>query len=471
MPIPAVSRGEGMFRKVLIRFGVGFLLLASVTVLATASGSSAVSFVSAAPFPSHDGGTPTHDCPGAGVNERHYCLVVTTYNNLAKFGGVEVDLTLQNYDQSSLTNPAASLTWTAAAVSFVSSTGPASCLPVAPSSPNVGQINCSFPNLPGVGSASDLSSQRPCITPVPPPSGPICSTVKLYFTADSSDPVVHFNATADVKESNPQNGANLDRQFVDDAPMTFDSNITEADKNADATVALPKAPFNKPRLHTTLGNAFLDFFSGSSPAFIAQFAASPGVACVLGVPCTGLDLNTDLSGAAGGTFSSTNQILWTADVASTNTNIVAVHTYDSVSLTSSAPNTLTAAGTRFASCDGVSFSPDGTPSGLTAGQAYFVIKATTNGTISTSFQVASSTTGKPISFDGNGPFLGSCVRIIGDKSSESTKACSASNPPKASDPPAAPKTPPLLCVAKVPNTNPGTVRAYLWDDANGHVGY
>ena len=90
---------------------------------------------------------------------------------------------------------------------------------------------------------------------------------------------------------------------------------------------------------------FLDFFSSSSPAFIAQFAASPGVACVLGVPCTGIDLNTDLSGAAGGTFSSTNQILWTADVASTNTNIVAVHTYDPVSLTSSAPNTLTAAGT------------------------------------------------------------------------------------------------------------------------------
>ena len=24
---------------------------------------------------------------------------------------------------------------------------------------------------------------------------------------------------------------------------------------------------------------------------------------------------------------------------------------------------------------------------------------------------------------------------------------------------------------EVPNTNPGTVRAYLWDDANGHVGY
>lgn len=455
-----------MFRKALIRFGVGFLLLASVTVLATASGSSAVGFVSTTATASHDGGTPSHACPGAGVNERHYCLVVTTYNNFAKFGGVEVDLTLQNYDQSSLTNPAASLMWTAAEanLSFVSSAGPASCSSVAAASPNVGQINCSFPNLPGVGSATDLSSQRPCVTPVPPPSGPICSTVKLYFTADSSVSAVHFNATADAKESNTQNGANLDRQIVEDAPMAFDNN-TEAGANADATVALPKAPFNKPRLHTSLGNAFLDFFSGSSPAFIAQFAASPGAACVLGVSCTGLDLNTDLSGAAGGTFSATNQILWTADVASTNTNIVAVHTYDPVSLTSSAPNTLTAAGTRFASCDGVSFTPGGTPGGLTAGQAYFVIKATTNGTASTSFQVASSTTGKAISFTGNGPFSGSCIRIIGDKPSELTKACSASVPP------AAPTTPPLLCVAKVQNTNPAAVRAYLWDDANGHVGY
>jgi hypothetical protein len=247
--------------------------------------------------------------------------------------------------------------------------------------------------------------------------------------------------------------------------MTFDDN-SGAGANEDATVLLPKAPFNKARLHSTLGNGFVDVSSGSSPAFIAQFAASNGVACVLDVSCAGLDLNTDLSGAAGGTFSANNQILWTADIASTNTNIVAVHTYDPVSITSSAPNTLTAAGTRFASCDGVTFSPGGTPTGLTAGQAYFVINKTTNGTTSTSFQVASSATGKPLSFTGSGPFSGSCIRIIGDKpASETTKPCTDTNPP------AAPKTPPALCVAKVPNTSPAIVRAYLWDDANGHVGY
>jgi hypothetical protein len=439
-----------MFRRVVSRLTMGALLVASVAALVGATaGSANVGFVTTTTYKSTDG---TNVCPGFGVNERHYCLVVTTYNNLERSGGLEIDLKLENWDESALTNPSTDVTWTNTNVNFVSS-NPSIC-----SLTSTGQVTCNFPNLPGVGSASG------------PNATPTTSSVKLFFGAAVAADVnsVNFKAVANAKESGNDNtgAANVESQTVDPAVVNFDTNA-----DADATVVLPTTGFNKPHLHTTLGNAFLDFTSGS-PAFIAQFAASSGVACVLNVLCTGLDLNTDLSGAATGTFTSTNQILWTADVASTNTNIVAVHTYDPVSITPSAPNTLTTAGTRFASCDGVTFSPGGTPSGLTAGQAYFVINATTNGTTSTSFQVASSATGKPIGFTGSGPFLGSCIRIIGDKpASETTKACAASDPPKASDPPAPPKTPPLLCVAKVPNTTPATVRAYLWDDANGHVGY
>jgi hypothetical protein len=424
---------------------MGALLIAAVAALVAATGGSAdVGFVTKSTFSSSDGnGVP---CPGFSVNERHYCLVVTTYNNLKKSGGVEVDLTLQNYDQSALTNPSAVLTWdnTNAGLSFLAS-NPSIC-----SSPSSGQVTCSFANLPGVGSASG-----PGVTPN-------SSSVKLFFGAAATADSVDFKAVGNAKESGNDNSgaANVESQTVDPATMTFDTD-GGAGANEDATVVLPTAPFNKPHLHATLGNAFVDFKSGS-PAFIAQFAATSGVQCVLGVSCTGLDLNTDLSGAASGTFSSANQILWTADIASTNTNILAVHTYDPVSITSSAPNTLTAAGTRFASCDGVTFNSFGGPqTGLVAGQPYFVINATTNGT-STSFQLASSAKGRAISFTGSGPFSGSCIRIIGDKPAEITKACSTTSPP------VAPATAPILCVAKLNNT---TVRAYLWDDANGHVGY
>ena len=450
-----------MFGKVGRRLTLGALLVVSVAALTAATGGSAgVGFVTHHDYSSVDGNNVPCVPEGFGVNERHYCLVVTTYSNLKKGGAIEVDMTLQNFDQSALTNPSAKLTWNADAKLAFISANPANCLPEA------GSVTCSFPNIPGVGSASG-----PGVTPN-------TSSVKLYLSsAADSATTVNFVGTGNAKESgNDSSGAaNVETQ-TSNAVMTFDDEVTGADPNADATVVLPTAPYNKPRLHTTLGNAFVGGFTSTSPAFIAQFAATPGAPCLLAVACTGLDLNTDLSGAASGTFSASNQILWTADIVSPNTNILAVHTYDAVSITPSAPNKLTTAGTRFANCDGVTFGsgPGETPGGLVAGQAYFVINpTTTNGPPpSTSFQVASSATGKPISLTGSGPFSGSCIRIIGDKpASESTKACSASDPPQSTDPPAAPKTPPVLCVAKVPNTNPAKVRAYLWDDANGHVGY
>jgi len=436
-----------MLRKVVRGFTLGALLVVSVAALAGATGGSAgVSFVTTQAFKSHDGATPPNDCPGIGVNERHYCLVVTTYNNLKKGGAVEVDLTLQNFDQSTLTNPEATLRWnTDANLTFLSA-DPANC------SSSAGTITCSYPNIPGVGSASGGGTFN-------------ASSVKLYFSsaADSST-TVHFLGTGTAKESGNDNtgAANVETQTVPDAVMTFDDN-TGAGANEDATVVLPRAPFNKPHLHTTLGNAFLDFTSGS-PVFIAQFAASSGVQCLLGVSCTGLDLNTDLSGAAGGTFSSGNQILWTADVVANNTNVVAVHTYDPVTITPSPPNTLTTPGTRFANCDGVVFTSFGTnpQPNLSTGQAYFARNATTTGG-NTSFQVSATAKGSLINVTGSGSFSGSCIRIIGDKpASEVTKACTTTSPP------AVPATPPVLCATKVDNS---TVRVYLWDDANGHVGY
>jgi hypothetical protein len=433
-----------MFQKAVRRFTLGALLVVSVAALAAATGGSAsVGFVTTNDTPSVDGNNVA--CPGFGVNERHYCLVITTYNNLKQGGAVEVDLTLKNYDSSTLTNPSATLTWdnSVAKLSFISS-NPANC-----SSASANSATCTFPNIPGVGSGAGGGSFN-------------ASTVKLYFgSAADSAATIHFGGTATAKENGNDNtgAANVETQTVLDAAMTFDSNTGDA-ANEDATVVLPTAPFNKPRLHTTLGNAFVGGFTSTSPAFIAQFAATSGTPCLLGVSCTGLDLNTDLSG---GSFSATNQILWTADVTANNTNIVAVHTYDPVSITPSAPNTLTTTGTRFANCDGVVFTSFGTnpQANLSTGTAYFVRNPTTsNG--NTSFQVSATAKGSLINVTGTGSFTGSCIRIIGDKPAEVTKACTTSTPP------AMPAAPPILCAAKLDNS---TVRVYLWDDANGHLGY
>ncbi len=447
-----------MFRKALIRLGVSLVLVASVSVLATASGGSAgVGFVTTQPYWSHDGSPDQNPCPGAGINERHYCLLVTTYNNLNKSGGVEVDLTLQNYDQSALTNPTTTLSWTPVdashPLSFVSSDR-SIC-----SSPTDGQVNCSFPNLPGLGSAAAPGTQTPCITPVPS-SGPICSTVKLFFNANSAGQSVTFNVKANAKESQP-NGANVDSQKVDAAVMNFNDGTA----NADATVALPQS---HPKLSAILARSSVAFPSGSSP-FLAQFQASqlqPSSAgtCFPGIACTGLQLATDLSGAPIGTFSASAPILWTADVASTNTNVLAVHYYDPVQITTSTtPKTFQTAGTSFANCDGVNFGSDPNPPGdLDPTRDYYAINKTTSGG-NTSFQVATSATGKPLSFTGNGPFSGSCIRIIGDQKSEKTTACTSTAPPTQ------PVLPPVLCAAKVPDAPVPTVRVYLWDAANGKI--
>ena len=447
-----------MFRKVVRRFTLGALLVVSVAALAAATGGSAgLNLVPPTTTYSQDASPQHNACPGATVNERHYCLVLTTYNNLKKSGGVEVDLTLQNYDQSTLSNPVTTLNWDSgnnslAGLALVSTDGPASC-----SAPSTGgPVVCTFPNLPGLGSGSVVGDQKPC-PPLPPgvqPPAPICSTVKLFFSVNATEPKVSFTATADVKESQ-QNGANVDRQQAA-ADMVFGTNGSQ-----DATIALPDG---SSELDAPARKSSVTFKGGSAP-FLAQLQAiqedptTPGV-CFPGINCTGLTLTTDLHLAPTGTFSATKPILWTAVVAANNTNVVAVHTYDPVSLTSSAPNTLNPPqGTSFANCDGVTFEAGKNPIGLQAApQVYFVVKAT-----NTSFQVASSATGKPLSFTGSGPFSGSCIRIIGDQKTERFTGC----PPVPPTTPApAPAVVPAICAAKIDNS---TVQVYLYDSANGGV--
>jgi len=430
-----------MFAKALRRFTLGALLVVSVAALAAATGGSAgVGFATTQTYQSSDGNGVL--CPGFQVNERHYCLVVTTYNNLKKSGGVELDLQLQNFDQSALTNPATVVTWdnTNANLSFVSS-NPSIC-----SSPGAGEVDCAFPNIPGLGSASG------------PNATPNTTSVKLFFSAAASANSVNFKAVANAKESGNDNGgaANAESQTVNPAVMQFGSN-----PSSDATIALPGS--NSELDATVPKPASVKFRGGANP-FLAQFQASqldpttPGV-CFPGISCTGLDLNTDLSAAPSGTFSATSPILWTADVVANNTNVVAVHEYDPVSITASPPKTLTTAGTRLATCDGVNFTT--APAPLQGGKDYFVRNATSNGS-TTSFQVSD---GKgTLSFTGSGSFSGSCIRIIGDQKAEKVSGCTTSPPP----PPNNPTVLPAICVAKIDNS---TVRAYLWDDANGHVGY
>ena len=449
-----------MLRKSVRRLTLGALLVVSAAALTAATGGSAgLNFVTSTDTFSHDGSPAQNECPGPGINERHYCLVLTTYNNLKKTdGGVEVDLTLQNYDQSSLTNPTTRLEWVTSDNSDphldkVSSSGPATC-----SAPSTGgPVNCSWQNLPGLGSGAAPGPHTACPTPPVPPSGPICSTVKLFFSVDATGPDVVFTATADVKESQP-NGANVDSQSAASTMVFDDDSSTTGGNDADATVVLPQAS-----THLDATKSSVKFIGGTNP-FLAQFQqsqlnpTSPGV-CFPGIGCTGLQLTTDLAGAAGGTFSNNNPIVWQATVNATNTNVVAVHYYDPVSITGSpTAKTFTTTGTRFAGCDGVNFSSS--PGGdVQAGKDYFVIKATTSGG-NTTFQVAATATGKALSFTASGPFLGSCIRVIGDQKTEKTGPCT-------DGPPATPAQLPALCAVK----QSSGVLVYVLDNANGGIHY
>jgi hypothetical protein len=429
-----------MFRKVVRRFNLGALLVAALGVVAHSGAGGSFAGLPSLPDPVSYSSTDAagNPCPGFGFSERHYCLVVTTQSGLARSGGVEVDLTVQNYDTGTLNKPAADLTWdpSSANLTFVSSS-PSSCS--YPSSD--GGVACSFPDIPGLGSASGTGN--------PPPHND--ATVKLFFTVNEPADLhsVTFTGTGTAKERSNDNGgaANVEQQKVTGAVMSFGT-----DPNASATMALPAK--------SSLLNAGLDASSvgfavpkGTSP-FIAKFAADPSTtACFGGITCSGLLLTTDLSAAPNGTFSVGNQILWTAVINSTSTNVDAIHYYDPVTVTASPTTKTFTSTTSFASCDGVNFAT--APTGLQANQDYFVVKAT-----ATSFQVSTSANGKPLSFTDSGQFKASCIRVIGDNPGEKLKGCTIDKAP------AAPAAPPGICAAKVDNS---TVKVYLWDSANGGV--
>jgi hypothetical protein len=280
--------------------------------------------------------------------------------------------------------------------------------------------------------------------------------VQLFFTvaAEASVTDVSFTATGTAKESCndgcPGGAANLEKQEVT-APMHFGDVPTTS-----TSVALG----GKLKL-----DALLDTYNSSpssvqfavppgSTPFFARLTASVGpTTCFGGITCTGLQLDTDLSGSAPTAFSIGNQILWSSVINSTNTNVDAIHYYDPVTVTASLPKTFTST-KSFAACDGVHF--DTVPTGLTPTTTldYFVVNAA-----ATFFQVATAANGKALTFTGSGPVSASCIRVIGDQKAEKTTSCDPLNPPTQS---------PALYAFKLTNS---TVQVCLWDTGNGHIGY
>jgi len=375
-------------------------------------------------------------CPP--TSGRQFCVDLTTHDGLARNGGIEVDLQLENWGGSTLTNPKIVLSWAADPVGAagplslqLASPAPSSC-----STSGTG-VSCSFANIPGVGANG-----------TPPVRSPV---VQLFFTvaADASVTGVNFTATGTAKESCndgcPGGAAQLEQEIATGL-MPFGT-----DPNSSASVALGGNPLT---LNAALNTSSVKFAvpAGTTP-FLAKFAASQGpTTCFGGITCTGLLLDTDLSGSPPSTFSIGNQILWVATINSTTTNVDAFHYYDPVGVTASAQTKTFTSTKSFAACDGVNFVT--APAGLNANQDYFVVNAT-----ATSFQVASAANGKALSFTQSGSFSASCIRVIGDQKAEKTTSCDPLNPPSQS---------PALDAAKLTNS---TVQVCLWDTGNGHIGY
>ncbi len=186
--------------------------------------------------------------------------------------------------------------------------------------------------------------------------------------------------------------------------------------------------FSLPTNHSSL-----EFDSaGTLPfsAFITDHANDPG-RCFPGVTC--LPQTTEATvGAGASLFGTSNAIRWIRDILNPPTGvkentITAIHRYDDIAVTvDPATDVFTSTAKSFVSIDGVRFSTDPTepgaalPAGLQAGKDYFVV----NGTAS-SFQVATTKTGKPVQItsSGTGTTLAQRVRIIGDTKSERAASC------------------------------------------------
>jgi hypothetical protein len=369
-------------------------------------------------------------CPPA--SGRLYCVDLTTYDGFSRNGGVEVDVQLENWSSSALTNPAVALAASgigtgAANLEFVSSS-PSLC------SSTADGASCSFPNLSGIAKGATSPTKS--------------AFVRLYFAiaADATLTGVRFSATGTAKESgNDSSGAANEETRPVTGDMTFGT-----DPASSATIALGGNDVSLSGSHNTLPSS-VDFAvpPGSDP-FLARFAADSGpTECFGGISCTGLELTTDLSGAPAGAFSAGNQLLWTSIVNAVNANIVAIHYYDPVAVTATPPSTLSSGG-GLSSCDGVTFTT--APAGLSANVDYHVVRAS-----GASFGVATRAGGRPLSFSGSGAFAASCIRIIGDQKSEQAASCTTPPP-----------TTPALHTRKIGTS---TVLACLWDRGNGRIHY
>jgi hypothetical protein len=400
--------------------------IVSVIMLALLGGASGSSAQLPPIVPDESKSSP---CPP--TSGRLFCVDLTTYDGFSRNGGVEVDVQLENWSGSSLTNPSVAL------VSSAIGTGAAN-LEFVGSSPSLCSATangaaCSFPNLVGVARGATSPTKS--------------AFVRLYFAIDA-DPLVtgvRFTATGNAKESgNDSSGAANEETRSVTGDMTFGT-----DPASSATIALG-GDVSLSGLHNA-SQSSLDFSvpPGSTP-FLARFAADPGpTECFGGISCTGLELSTDLSGAPAGAFSSSNQILWTSIVDAVNTNLVAIHYYDPVAVTATPPSTLTSTA-GLSSCDGVTFAT--APAGLSPNVDYYVVKAS-----GASFGIATRASGKPLSFTGSGSFSASCIRIIGDQKSEQATSCTT--PPSST---------PALHAAKISSS---AVRVCLWDRGNGRIHY
>jgi hypothetical protein len=100
-----------------VRFTALIILLLAVAALSGASSASLPVIT----------GTINKSSPCPPASGRLFCVDLTTYNGLARNGGIEVDLQLENWDGSTLTNPKIVLTC-ATAGSGTTSLQPASPL-------------------------------------------------------------------------------------------------------------------------------------------------------------------------------------------------------------------------------------------------------------------------------------------------------------------------------------------------------